>query len=113
MKRLPITLFMGFTFGFLAALLTVSGCSKAATRTLTVFQHQSTETYTGAFHIDTSQLPPDAIKTQTETGEPGQPETRIELDMDYEIEIVLRLDEESGSETTDQDASEPRGNADE
>jgi hypothetical protein len=76
--------------GFISALPTISGCSKAADRTLRIYQCQSTETYPGAFRIDTSQLTPDAIKSKTETGEPGAPVTEIELEMDYEIEVVLR-----------------------
>jgi len=58
---------------------------------LTLFQFQSTKTYTGPFRIDTTQLPANAIESQTETGKPGKPETRVKLNMDYEFEIVLRL----------------------
>ena len=75
----------------MAALATVSGCSEVATRTLTLFQYQSTKTYKGPFRIDTSLLPPKAIKSQKETGGPGKPETHLTLNMDYEFEIVLRL----------------------
>ena len=70
---------------------TMSGCSEAADRTLTIFQFQSTDTYDGQFRIDTSALPPDAIEARTDTGGPGDPVTRIKLNMDYEIEVVLRL----------------------
>lgn len=91
MKRIPVSVLAAFGFGFMAALATVSGCSEAATRTLTIFQFQSTKTYTGPFHIDTSQLPPKAIESQKETGAPGKPETHLTLNMDYEFEIVLRL----------------------
>lgn len=59
-----------FAFGFMAALMTVSGWSQAATRTLTLFQFQSTKTYMGPFRIDTSQIPPNAIESQTETDGP-------------------------------------------
>ncbi len=91
MKRIPMIALTAFAFGFMVALMTVSGCSKAADRTLTLFQFQSTKTYKGPFRIDTSELPPNAIKSQTETGGPGKPETRLTLNMDYEFEIVLRL----------------------
>jgi hypothetical protein len=91
MKRFPTVVFAAFAFGFMAALMTVSGCSEAASRTMTIFQFQSTKTYSGPFRIDTSQLPSNAIVTQSETGGPGKPETRLKLSMDYEFEIVLRL----------------------
>ncbi len=70
---------------------TVSGCSEAADRTLTIYQFQSTETYGGQFRIDTSALPPDAIETSADTGKPGCPVRQITLNSDYEIEVVLRL----------------------
>ena len=75
----------------MVALAAVSGCSEAANRTLTIFQLQSTETYPGAFRIDTSELPADAIEERSETGGPGAPESRITVNVDYEIEVVLRL----------------------
>jgi hypothetical protein len=40
---------------------------------------------------DVSQLPPEAVQSRTETGGPGKPETRLTLNMDYEVEIVDRL----------------------
>ena len=91
MTRTSTFLAIAFAFGFMVALTTVSGCSEAADRTLTIFQFQSTETYAGAFRIDTSGLPPDAIESTTQTGGPGDPVTRIALNMDYDIEVVLRL----------------------
>ena len=75
----------------LAVLTTVSGCSEPATRTLTLFQYQSTKTSIGAFRIDTSEIPPEAIESSMETGVPGKPETRLTLNSDYEFEIVVRL----------------------
>ena len=99
MKRLPMIVLTAFAFGFMAALMTVSGCSQAATRTLTLFQFQSSKTYTGPFRIDTSQIPPNAIETQTETGGPGKPETRLTLNNSYEFEIVLRLVDKNESHT--------------
>ena len=91
MKRIPTIVMTAFAVGFIAALATVSGCSEAATRTLTLFQYQSTKTNVGAFRIDTSEIPPDAIESQLETGGPGKPSTRLTLNSDYEFEIVLRL----------------------
>jgi len=91
MTRTSTFLAIAFALGFMVALTTVSGCSEAANRTLKIFQLQSTETYTGAFRIDTSGLPPDAIESKTETGGPGKPVTQITLNMDYEIEVVLRI----------------------
>jgi len=91
MKRMPTIVLTAFALGFMVALLTVSGCSEAARRTLTLFQFQSSKTYTGPFRIDVSQLPPEAVQSRTETGGPGKPETRLTLNMDYEVEIVLRL----------------------
>jgi hypothetical protein len=103
MKRVQSVLLTGFALGFLSALLTIPGCGKPDTRTLTVFQFQSTETYAGQFRIETSELPPDAIKKRTDSGETGQPETRLELDMDYEFEVVLRLVKNEKNSATDGD----------
>jgi len=90
MKRTSLLLAAAFTLGFIAALPTVSGCSKPADRTLRIRQFQSTKTYVGAFRIDTSQLDPTAITSKSETGGPGDPVTEIELAWDHEIEVVLR-----------------------
>ena len=38
MKRVPMIVMTAFAVGLMAALMTVSGCSDAATRTLTLFQ---------------------------------------------------------------------------
>lgn len=113
MKRLSTAVVTAFTVGFVVAMMTVSGCSEAAQRTLIIFQLQSNETYSGPFRIDTSQLPPGAIETQTETGGPGKPETQLKLNMDYEFEIVLRLakDNENGAASTG--AMQQTGAADE
>ena len=99
MKRLPIMLMVAFGLGFMVAVITVSGCSEAATRNLTIFQYQSTKTYSGPFRIDTSQLPDNAIKSQKETGPLGKVETSLTLNMDYEFEIVLRLADKNKNET--------------
>ena len=64
---------------------------KAADRTVTIYQFQSTETYDGQFKFDTSGLPADAIESTVDTGSPGDPVKRVTLNMDYEFEIVLRL----------------------
>jgi len=91
MNRIPIIVTTAFAFGFMAALMTVSGCTEPATRTFTLFQFQSMKTNIGPFRIDTSEIPPNAIESQTETGGPGKPETRLTLNSNYEFEIVLRL----------------------
>ena len=93
MIRTPAAVVIAFAIGFLIAAETMSGCSRAADRTLTIFQFQSTETYGGKFRVDTSELPSSAIEAIHETGGPGDPLTRIELNMDHEIEVVLRLAE--------------------
>lgn len=80
-----------FAVGFMAALMTVSGCSEPASRTLILFQYEGMKTSIGPFRIDTSGIPPKAIESQTETGGPGKPETRLTLNSNYEFEIVLRL----------------------
>ena len=109
MPRFPTIVITAFAFGFMAALMTVSGCSEAASRTLTIFQFQSTKTYSGPFRIDTSQLPSDAIVTQSQTGGSGKPETRVELKMDYEFEIVLRLVGTNANGTTQAKAVQEKG----
>jgi hypothetical protein len=105
MKNLRFILLTGFALGFSTALLTVSGCSEAARRTLTIFQFQSTKTYNGQFRIDTSELPPDAIDKRTDVGKTGAPETRLELNQDYEFEVVLRLVKSEESTTPAPDSS--------
>jgi hypothetical protein len=90
MSRLPACVVIAFILGCIAA-STISGCSKAADRTLSIYQFQSMETYDGQFKLDTSGLPPDAIESTVDTGGPGDPLKRLTLNMDYEFEIVLRL----------------------
>ena len=90
MSRLSASVVIAFVVGCIAA-STVSGCSKAADRTFTIYQVQSTETYDGQFKFDISGLPDDAIESTDTTGGPGDPVKRVTLNMDYEFEIVLRL----------------------
>jgi len=90
MQRVLALILISFVLGCLAT-TTVSGCSKAADRTLTIYQLQSTKTYGGQFTIDTSGLPSNAIESSVETDSSGAPVKRITLNMDYEFEIVLRL----------------------
>ena len=91
MTRTSLFLAIAFGSGCLVTATAFSGCSKAADRTLTIFQFQSTKTHFGQFRIDTSSLPENAIETKTDTGGPGDPVTRITLNSDLEIELVLRL----------------------
>jgi hypothetical protein len=67
------------------------GClgDRAADRTLTIYQMQSTNTYHGQFQIDVSQLPPDAIKTRVDTDTQGVPVTSLTIDQRYPIRVVL------------------------
>jgi hypothetical protein len=90
MTRLSVSVVLAFVVGCVTA-STISGCSKAADRTLTIYQIQSSKTYSGQFRLDTSQLPPDAIVETVDTGGPGDPLRRVTLKMDYEIEVVLKL----------------------
>jgi hypothetical protein len=68
--------------------LSIGGCSRAADRTLTICQFQSTDTYHGQFQIDTSQLPSGAV-TRTDSGGAGDPVTSLKIDMKYPIQVVL------------------------
>lgn len=90
MTRASIFLLLAFTCGFIVALTSVSGCSYGESRTLCIVQDQSTKTYSGAFRIDTSDLPADAIMSQTQTNKAGGSDTQLVLNRDYEIEVVLR-----------------------
>lgn len=103
MARLSAFVVIAFVLGCIAA-LTVSGCSKAADRTLSIYQFQSTKTYDGQFKLDTSELPTDAIDSTVGAGGPGDPVKRITLNMDYEFEVVLRL---VGSESNAGQLAEP------
>jgi hypothetical protein len=91
MARTSALLVMTLATICLGTAMIISGCSEAADRTLTIFQYQSDATYDGPFRIDTSALPPDAVEARTDNGETSGPATRITLNMDYEIEVVLRL----------------------
>ncbi len=91
MTRLSSSIVAAFTLGFIAALMTVSGCSEPASRKLTIFQFQSTQTYTGPFQIDTSELPAGAVASINQTGNAGKPETKLTLNQDYQFEVVFRL----------------------
>ena len=91
MIRTSLSLAIAFASGCLVTATAFSGCSKPADRTLTIFQFQSTKTDVGQFRIDTSSLPENAIENKTDTGGPGDPLTRITLNSDLEIELVLRL----------------------
>lgn len=77
MIRPSLLVAAGFLLGCLCTAV-VSGCSKAADRTLTIYQFQDKKTYSGKFKIDTSTLPADAVRTLEESGGPGDPVTRIE-----------------------------------
>ncbi len=91
MTRLSSSVVAAFALGFIAALMTVSGCSEPASRNLTIFQFQSTQTYKGPFYIDTSELPAGAVASIKQTGKAGKPETKLILNQDYQIEVVFRL----------------------
>lgn len=90
MARLSIFVLISFVLGGIVT-TTLSGCSKPADRTLTIYQLQSTETYNGPFKLNTSELPSDAIESIEETGDPNGSFSRITLSMDYNFEVVLRL----------------------
>ncbi len=81
---------VAFLIGFISA-MSISGCSRLAARTLTIYQEQGSKTYAGKFSVDTSQLPGDAILSIADTGGFDDPITKIELNKDYKIEVVLRL----------------------
>jgi len=85
MARTPICL------ATLVVALSAGGClgDRAADRTLTIYQMQSTDTYIGQFQIDASQLPPGAIKTRVDTGSQGVPVTSLTIDQRYPIRVVL------------------------
>jgi hypothetical protein len=90
MLRFPAFIVFAFILGCITTSI-VSGCSKAADRTLTIYQIQSTETYDGQLKVDTSDLPSDAIKSTVDAGGLGDPVRSITLNQSYEFEIVLRL----------------------
>jgi len=58
---------------------------------LTLYQYQSSETTSGAFQIDTSALPEDAIESNTTIGPKGAPETKLTLNMKYDFLVSLQL----------------------
>ena len=90
MNRTAILCFVvGIVCG-LVSMAAIAGCSTAADRTVTIFQFQSDKTMNGQFRINTDALPLDAIESREDEGKPGAPKTRLKLNMDYDIEIVLR-----------------------
>ncbi len=82
-----------FKFFLLAPLaFSAEGCylgDRAADRTLTIYQMQTTQTYIGPFQIDASRLPPDAIESRVDRGTEGDPVTSITLKQDYPVKILL------------------------
>ena len=74
-----------------AIAVSVVGClgDRAADRTLKIYQLQSTDTYSGQFQIDVSQLPPDAITKRADSGGEGIPVTSLTIDQEYPIRVVL------------------------
>jgi hypothetical protein len=76
------------TAGFAASVIGCLG-DRAADRTLTIYQLQSTDTHTGQFQIDASQLPRDAIAKRTDSGSEGMPVTSLTIDHKYPIRVVL------------------------
>jgi hypothetical protein len=78
-------------FAAAIAALSAAGClgDRAADRTLTIYQLQSTETYTGQFQIDTSQLPPGAVEMRVDDDSEGVPVTSLTIDQQYPIRVVL------------------------
>jgi hypothetical protein len=74
-----------------AVVLSAGGClgDRAADRTLTIHQMQSTGAYTGQFQIDTSQLPADAIAKRVDSGGEGVPVTSLTIDQRYPVRVVL------------------------
>ena len=72
-----------------AVAFSLGSCSRAADRTLTIHQFASTDTYTGQFQMDTSQLPADAIKERTDTGPAGAPVTTLTLNQKYAVRVLI------------------------
>lgn len=90
MNRMNILILaVGIVFGPLST-MAVSGCSKAADRTVTIRQLQHRGLHDSQFRIVTSELAEDAIKERTDSGPSGAPKTMIELSMHHEYEIVIR-----------------------
>ncbi len=71
--------------------LSMGGClgDRAADRTLEIHQIQSTDTYTGQFQIDASQVPPDAIETRVDSGSQGAPVTSLTINSRYAVRVLL------------------------
>lgn len=80
----------------------LGGCrgDRAADRTLEIHQLQTIDGYSGQFKIDTSQLPPGAIKSREDSGGQGMPVTKLTINQDCPIRIVLVPDTESPSPAT-------------
>ena len=89
MARISICLAIAVVALSMLVALSMSGCSVADDRTLKIYQFQSTDTYSGQFQIDTSQLPPDAIKNWVDSGSKGALVTSLTIDQKYSIRVVL------------------------
>lgn len=90
MKIPPLTIF-SLGLAIHAAATLIPGCSKPAERKLTLVQYQGGQSIHAPFEIDMRGLPHDAMRSRTETDATGSPNTTIRLNMDYEFEIVVRL----------------------
>ncbi len=85
---------IGLTLSRMGCALLVAasaGClgDRAADRTLTIHQMQTTDTASGQFQIDTTQLPADAIDNRDDHGGEGAPVTSLEINQKYRIRVLL------------------------
>jgi hypothetical protein len=105
--RIGLTALSLTAFVLLVIAASVVGClgDHAADRSLKIYQLQSTDTYSGQFQIDTSQLPPDAIVKRDDIGGVGRPVTSLTINQEYPIRVVLVPVTEDESTT-----EEPRQN---
>ena len=75
-----------------AIVLSTAGCflgDRAADRTLEIYQIQDMQIYGGAFQIDVSRLPPDAIESRVDRGGDDAPVTSLVIRQDYPVRIML------------------------
>lgn len=76
----------------IASGLLSTGCipiDRAAMRTLEINQGQRLDTYNGAFKIDVSRLPPDAIEARVDRLGRDGPVTSLRVKSKYPVTVVL------------------------
>jgi hypothetical protein len=75
----------------IAAFMFAAGCigDRAADRNLSLYQLQSTQTYSGQFMIDTTKLPANAVVRTESTDHWGNPVISLTIRQDCPVKVLV------------------------